>query len=76
MDLSKIHKMYTLEGFIEVFKEETKNHRMGWQAFNHMNDEFERIFGKRRYKNWKSFNEMWNRKIREGKLSRDWSGWS
>ena len=58
------------KGFNRIFIREKKG-KWGREAFKILNDEFERHFGKKRYINWQSFNAVWNRKIRQGKIGPD-----
>ncbi len=70
MKIEEAAKLITFEGFYKAFIRKRKNN-WDWETFKILNDEFERHFGKKRYKNWQSFNAVWNRKIRQGKIAPD-----
>jgi len=65
MKIEKAIKMMTFKGFYAALKREKRKGRSVWAAFEKLNAEYERHFGKKRYKNWKSFNAVLNRKIRQ-----------
>lgn len=57
----RIKKLFSRSGFILLWEESLKNYRTNKQAFEKLNEEFENIFGRRRYSEYASFKNQLSR---------------
>ncbi len=61
---TRIIQLVSIEGFIDAFWKEVKNHRTQQEAYEAVESEYEGIFGQRRYSHFNSFRVVRDRRCK------------